>query len=250
MPADIQAQVQGAVDPREAAQFAAIAESWWDPDGPFRPLHRLNPARMRFVMNAVQENFGVAEGSRALTGMTAVDIGCGGGLISEPLARLGADVTGLDVTEENLGVARAHAADSGLTIDYRLETAEALAASGAKFDIVTALEVVEHVPDPDVFMRAAAEMVAPGGLLIAATINRTIKSLALAKFGAEYVLRWLPRGTHDWRKFMKPSELARPLRTEGLRVLRTEGAVYEPLTGDWRLSPDVSMNYMIAAVRD
>lgn len=131
MPADIQAQVQGAVDPREAAQFAAIAESWWDPDGPFRPLHRLNPARMRFVMNAVQENFGVAEGPRALKGLSALDIGCGGGLISEPLARLGAGVTGLDVTEENLGVARAHATESGLTIDYRLETAEALAASGA-----------------------------------------------------------------------------------------------------------------------
>ncbi len=240
---------KGKVDPREAAQFAALAESWWDPDGPFRPLHRLNPARMRFVMNAAQANFGLEEGPRALAGLNAVDIGCGGGLISEPLARLGAAVTGLDVTEENLGVARAHAAAGGLEIDYRLETAEALAASGAKFDIVTALEVVEHVPDPDVFMAAAADMVAPGGLLVAATINRTVKSLALAKFGAEYVLRWLPKGTHDWRKFLKPSELARPLRGGGLQVVKTEGAVYEPLTGDWRLSPDVSMNYMIAAIR-
>lgn len=245
------AEIRGAVDPKEAAQFAALADFWWDLDGPFRPLHRLNPARMRFIVNAATANFGdIAPGVEAFKGLTAVDIGCGGGLISEPLARLGADVVGLDVTEENLGVARAHAAASGLDIDYRLETAEALAATGQTFDIVTALEVVEHVPDPDAFLRAAATLVAPGGVLVMATINRTLKSLALAKFGAEYVLRWLPRGTHNWRKFLKPSEAARPLRAAGLRITQVQGAEYDLLTGDWELGPNVDMNYMIAAVRN
>ena len=239
----------GAVDAAEAAKFAALADSWWDPTGPFRPLHRLAPVRMRFIVEAAARNFGRPTGPGQLSGLTAIDVGCGGGLATEPLARLGARATGLDVTEENVAAAKAHAAAEGLDIDYRVETAEALAATGAQYDLVVSLEVVEHVPDPDAFLRAVSALVAPGGLLILATINRTAKSLALAKFAAEYVLRWLPPGTHDWRRFPKPSELARPVRQAGLAVERVEGVVYSPFTDEWRLGEDTSMNYMLAARR-
>lgn len=241
--------MDGAVDPIEARKFAELADSWWDPAGPFRPLHRLGPARMRFVVDAVARNFGREPGPGQLDGLSAIDIGCGGGLATEPLARLGARATGLDVTDENIAAAQAHASAEGLEIDYRTGTAEALAASGVTYDVVISLEVVEHVPDPDAFLAATAALVAPGGLLVLATINRTPKSLALAKFAAEYVLGWLPRGTHDWRKFMKPSELARPLRLAGLTVDRVEGALYQPFTDEWRLGPDTSMNYLLAARR-
>lgn len=237
------------VDPKEAAQFAALADRWWDTEGPFRPLHNLGPVRMRFIAEAAARAFGRPRGVRQLDGLTAVDIGCGGGLATEPLRRLGADATGVDVTEENIAAARAHAASQGLEIDYKVTTAEALAAEGARFDLVVSLEVVEHVPDPETFLQATADLVAPGGLLVLATINRTAKSLALAKFAAEYVLGWLPRGTHDWRKFLKPSEMARPLRQAGLVVDRVEGAVYQPMTDDWRLADDVAMNYLLAATR-
>lgn len=239
----------GLVDPREAAQFAALADEWWNPEGPFRPLHKLSPVRMRFIVEAVARQFGRPMGVGQMAGLTALDIGCGGGLASEPLARLGARTTGLDVTEANIAAARAHAQAGGLEIDYRVQTAEALASEGAAFDLVVSLEVVEHVPDPERFLAAAAALVAPGGLLVLSTINRSIKSLALAKFAAEYVLGWVPRGTHDWRKFLKPSELARPLRAAGLAIERVEGVNYQPLTDDWRLSSDASMNYMLAAAR-
>lgn len=239
----------GLVDPREAAQFAALADEWWNPEGPFRPLHKLSPVRMRFIVEAVARQFGRPMGVGQMAGLTALDIGCGGGLASEPLARLGARTTGLDVTEANIAAARAHAQAGGLEIDYRVQTAEALASEGAAFDLVVSLEVVEHVPDPERFLAAAAALVAPGGLLVLSTINRSIKSLALAKFAAEYVLGWVPRGTHDWRKFLKPSELARPLRAAGLAIERVEGVSYQPLTDDWRLSSDASMNYMLAAAR-
>ncbi len=239
----------GLVDPREAAQFAALADEWWNPEGPFRPLHKLSPVRMRFIVEAVARQFGRPMGVGQMAGLTALDIGCGGGLASEPLARLGARTTGLDVTEANIAAARAHAQAGGLEIDYRLQTAEALASEGAAFDLVVSLEVVEHVPDTERFLAAAAALVAPGGLLVLSTINRSIKSLALAKFAAEYVLGWVPRGTHDWRKFLKPSELARPLRAAGLAIERVEGVSYQPLTDDWRLSSDASMNYMLAAAR-
>lgn len=239
----------GPVDPKEAARFAALADSWWDPAGPFRPLHRLSATRMRFIVDAVARNFGRPPGIGQLAGLSAIDIGCGGGLATEPLARLGATAVGLDVTEENLAAARAHAASEGLHIDYRLGTAEALADTGATYDLVVSLEVVEHVPEPEAFLAATAALVAPGGLLVLATINRTAKSLALAKFAAEYVLRWLPRGTHDWRKFLKPSEMARPLRHAGLHIDRIDGAEYQPLADAWRLGRDTSMNYMLAARR-
>ena len=239
----------GAVDPKEAAQFAALADKWWDPDGPFRPLHRLGPTRMGFVTAAVARHFGRDRGPDQLTGLTAVDVGCGGGLATEPLCRLGARATGVDVTEANVEAAAAHAARAGLDIDYRLATAEALAAEGATFDLVVSLEVVEHTPDPDAFLTALAGLAAPGGLVVLSTINRTMKSLALAKIGAEYVLRWLPRGTHDWRKFLKPSEMARPLRQAGLEIERVEGIVYDPFVDEWRLDRDTSVNYMLSAVR-
>lgn len=237
------------VDPREAAQFAALAGQWWDPEGPFRPLHRLMPARMRFVAEAVERRFGRPVGVGQLEGLSAIDVGCGGGLVTEPLARLGATATGLDVTEENLAAARAHAAAAGLDVDYRLGAAETLAAAGERYDLVVSLEVVEHTPDPDAFLEAVATLVAPGGLLVVSTINRTLKSLALAKVAAEYVLRWLPPGTHDWRRFPKPSEVARPLRRAGLSIERVEGVVYQPLTDEWRLAADPSVNYMLSATR-
>lgn len=240
---------QAFVDPREAAQFAALADRWWDPEGPFRPLHKLGPTRMRFVADAVAAHFDRPRGVGQLDGLTAIDVGCGGGLATEPLARLGAAATGLDVTDENIQAARAHADATGLEIDYRVSTAEALAETGARFDLVISLEVAEHVPDPERFLEALATLTAPGGLLVLSTINRTVKSLALAKFAAEYVLRWLPPGTHDWKKFLKPSEVAAPLRHAGLSIDRVEGVAYDMLTDEWRLGPDTAMNYMLAASR-
>lgn len=243
------AAVEGAVDPREAAQFAALAGQWWDPEGPFKPLHRLGPPRMRFVVDAVERRFRRPVGVGQLEGLSAIDVGCGGGLATEPLARLGAQAVGLDVTQENVDAAKAHATAGGLAIDYRLRTAEAAAAAGETYDVVLSLEVVEHVPDPEAFLDAVARLVAPGGLLVLSTINRTAKSFALAKVGAEYLLRWLPRGTHDWRKFLKPSELAGPLRRQGLVVERVAGLAYSPLADEWRLTRDPSVNYMLAATR-
>jgi len=237
------------IDPREAAQFAALADQWWDPHGAFQPLHRLGPARMGFIADMVSEHFSRPRGLSQLKGLSAIDVGCGGGLITEPLARLGAKTMGIDVTDNNIEAAKTHAEISGLEIDYQIDTAENLAARGINFDLVVSLEVVEHVPDPGAFLRALANLTRPGGLLIAATINRTPKALVLAKFAAEYVLGWLPRGTHDWRKFLKPSELARPLREAGLIVKKPEGITYDLLTDEWRRGTDLSMNYMLAATR-
>ncbi|MEL0090305.1 MAG: bifunctional 2-polyprenyl-6-hydroxyphenol methylase/3-demethylubiquinol 3-O-methyltransferase UbiG [Rhodospirillales bacterium] len=239
----------GSIDPREAEQFAALADQWWDPDGAFRPLHRLGPVRMGFIADMVSAHLGRPRGIGQLDGLQALDVGCGGGLATEPLARLGAQTLGIDVTNKNIEAAKSHAESSGLKIDYELDTAENLASKNRTFDLVIALEVVEHVPEPDVFLRAIATLTRPGGLLITSTINRTPKALLLAKFTAEYVVRWLPRGTHNWRKFLKPSELARPLREEGLIVHKPEGVSYDLFTDDWKRSKDLSMNYMIAATR-
>jgi 2-polyprenyl-6-hydroxyphenyl methylase / 3-demethylubiquinone-9 3-methyltransferase len=194
------------IDPAEIAKFAAMAEAWWDPDGKFRPLHRLNPARLTYVRDSCAARFQRdAKGVRPLADLGLIDIGCGGGLLCEPLARLGARVTGIDAGERNIAIARNHAAESELQIDYREATAESLAAAGERFDVVLSMEVVEHVADPAGFLAACAALVAPGGLLIVATLNRTAKSFALAIVGAEYLLRWVPRGTHDWRRFLRPS---------------------------------------------
>ena len=239
------------VDPDEIAKFAALAGDWWDPTGKFAPLHKLNPARLTFIRDRIAAHAGrdpLAE--RPLAGLSVLDIGCGGGLLCEPLTRLGATVTGIDAAGENIAAAARHAADSGLDIDYRHATAEDLAAGGGRFDLVLNMEVVEHVADVAGFLQASAALVAPGGAMTLATLNRTPKSFALAIVGAEYVLRWLPRGTHDWRRFLRPSELVAYLRGAGLETRELTGVTYNPLTGAWRLAPsNLDVNYMIFAVK-
>lgn len=238
------------VDPDEVARFAAQAEAWWDPEGQFRPLHRLNPTRLRFIRDRVCAHLGRDPlAPRPLAGLRVLDVGCGGGLACEPLARLGAQVTGIDAAPESIRIATQHAAEGGLDIDYRNRSAEDLAAAGESFDLVLNLEVVEHVADLAAFLDACAALVAPGGASVIATLNRTAKSYLLAIVGAEYLLRWLPRGTHDWRKFVRPSELAAHLRRAGLTVAEMTGVAYNPLSDAWRLSRDLEVNYMVFAVK-
>jgi 2-polyprenyl-6-hydroxyphenyl methylase / 3-demethylubiquinone-9 3-methyltransferase len=241
------------LDASELAKFAAMAESWWDPRGEFAPLHRLNPTRIAYVRDKVAARFGRDPlRPRPLAGLRLLDIGCGGGLICEPMARLGATVTGLDPVERNIGVARLHAEESALEIDYRVETVESLAertAEAERFDVVLALEVVEHVADLRAFLAACTGLLAPEGLLVLSTINRTAKAFALAIVGAEYVMRWLPRGTHDWRRFVRPSELAAALRPSGLALTELTGVAYNPLSDSWGLSRDLDVNYMATASR-
>jgi 2-polyprenyl-6-hydroxyphenyl methylase/3-demethylubiquinone-9 3-methyltransferase len=238
----------GTVDPAEIRRFAALAEEWWSPDGKFRPLHALNPIRLAFIREQAVRRFGLDPARRwPLEGLDAIDIGCGGGLLAEPVRRMGARLIGLDADAEGLAVARHHASEVGLEIDYRLGSAEELAASGAQFNLVLAMEILEHVADRDAFLDACAALTRPGGLFIAATLNRTVKAFALAVVGAEYLLRWLPAGTHDWRKFVRPSELASGLRRNGIQVEALTGVAYDPISGTWRLSPDLDVNYMLAA---
>ena len=241
-------EASGSIDQAEIARFDAQATAWWDPAGAFRPLHRLNPVRLAYLHAHLTGHFGRdAKSLTPLAGLELVDIGSGGGLVAEPMARLGAAVTGLDAGTENIAIATHHAAEAGLAIEYRAVTAESLAAEGRQFDIVLALEIIEHVADRDIFLAAAADLVRPGGCLVAATLNRTLKAFALAIVGAEYVLRWLPRGTHDWRRFLRPSELAAGLRRHGLAVADVTGIAYDPLSDGWRLTRDVGVNYMVFA---
>lgn len=238
------------VDPQEVAKFAAMAEAWWDPNGKFRPLHQLNPLRLRYIRDRVCAHLGRDPlASRPLEGLRLLDIGCGGGLLCEPLTRLGALVTGIDAAAKNIDVAGHHAAEAGLEIDYRHVLAEDLVQAGGSFDVVLNMEVVEHVAAPGAFLKSCAALVAPGGSSIIATLNRTPKSYLLAIVGAEYVLRWLPRGTHDWNKFLRPSELAAHLRGTGLEIEAMTGAGYNPLDGRWRLTRDLDVNYMVFAVK-
>jgi 2-polyprenyl-6-hydroxyphenyl methylase / 3-demethylubiquinone-9 3-methyltransferase len=243
-------EAAGSVDREEVQRFDAQAETWWDPKGSMAPLHKLNPARLGFLRDTLAAHFKRDHRSLApFVGLRILDIGCGGGLIAEPLARLGAAVTGIDAANSSIAVARAHALGMGLEIDYRTATAEELSAAGERFDAVLALEVVEHVADRNLFLAAVAALVRPGGALIASTLNRTPKSFLLAIVGAEYVLRWLPRGTHRWDRFLRPSEFAADLRREGMEVRDLKGLVYEPLRDAWRIGRDLGVNYLVYAAK-
>jgi 2-polyprenyl-6-hydroxyphenyl methylase/3-demethylubiquinone-9 3-methyltransferase len=237
-------------DPEEIERFAGHAEAWWDPEGAFRPLHRLNPARLGFIRERLVAHFGRNVSSlQPFGGLSLLDIGCGGGLIAEPMARLGFSVTGIDADAKAITVARAHAEGSGLAIDYQIGTAESVADAGQRFDVVLALEIIEHVVNPGVFLERVGVLVEQGGAFIGATLNRTARSFALGIVGAEYVLSWLPRGTHDWRKFMRPSEIVLGLRRNGLRVTQLTGVTYNWARGEWSISQDLEVNYMVMAVR-
>ena len=239
------------IDQAEIDKFSAIAAEWWDPFGKFKPLHKFNPVRLAYIRDAACAHFGRdRREKRPLQGLRLLDIGCGGGLAAEPMARLGASVTAIDASEANVKTALAHAAPLNLGIDYRCATAEdLLAADEGPFDIVLNLEVVEHVADVDLFLKTSARLVAPGGMLVMATINRTLKALALAKIGAEYVLRWLPAGTHDPRKFVKPEEAVAALSHAGLSITQKAGVSYNPLMDIWRISEDMDVNYMLTATK-
>ena len=239
------------IDAGEIAKFEAMAAEWWDPNGKFRPLHMLNPCRLDYITTQI-----AAEFDRDLTqpapfaGLRLLDIGCGGGLLSEPMARLGADVVGADAAPRNIPVAQIHARQQGLQIDYRHTPAEAMAAAGEQFDVVLNMEVVEHVADPLTYLAACRMLLRPGGLMVCSTINRNAKSFAMAIVGAEYVMRWLPKGTHEWHKFITPDELCDLLRQAGLDPVDRKGFVFNPVRWDWSLSDrDLSVNYVTSSVR-
>ncbi|HEX3858563.1 MAG TPA: bifunctional 2-polyprenyl-6-hydroxyphenol methylase/3-demethylubiquinol 3-O-methyltransferase UbiG [Pseudolabrys sp.] len=236
------------IDAAEVERFSRHANDWWNPRGPMAALHKFNPVRLAYIRDLAAARFERnPKKLDCLKGLRVLDIGCGGGILSEPLARLGAQMVGADPSEENIAAADAHAQDSGVTVDYRATTAENLAAAGETFDVVLAMEVVEHVSDVGLFVKTCASMVKPGGLMIAATLNRTLKSFALAIVGAEYVLRWLPRGTHRWDKFVTPTELEIAFEKNGLRVSGERGVIYNLLADRWQLSSDMDVNYMLAA---
>ncbi|MBM3604134.1 MAG: bifunctional 2-polyprenyl-6-hydroxyphenol methylase/3-demethylubiquinol 3-O-methyltransferase UbiG [Alphaproteobacteria bacterium] len=239
------------IDPAEIAKFEAMAAEWWDPQGKFRPLHLMNPLRLDYIADQIAAEFGRDRRSlRPFHGLRVLDIGCGGGLVAEPVARLGADVVGADAAEANIAVARVHARQQGLEVDYRATTAEDLAAAGEMFDVVLALEIVEHVANPTAFVATCQRLVRPGGLVILSTLNRTARSFGAAIIGAEWIMRWLPRGTHDWRRFITPDELAAKAHQAGLMVADCRGMVFNPLTFGWRLSDrDLSVNYILTARR-
>jgi 2-polyprenyl-6-hydroxyphenyl methylase/3-demethylubiquinone-9 3-methyltransferase len=239
------------LDREEVDRFARLASEWWDPTAKFRALHKIGPARLTFLRDEMVRHFRLAGGGlRPLAGLRVLDVGCGGGLICEPLARLGARVTGLDPAPETIEAARRHAAGQGLDIDYRAGRVEELAASEAEaFDAVTCLEVVEHVPDPAAFLAACAGLLRPGGLMLLSTLNRTLKAYLLAIIGGEYVLRWLPVGTHQWERFVTPDELGRYLAAAGLSAPAIKGLVYNPFADAWSLGGDTDVNYMAAAAK-
>jgi 2-polyprenyl-6-hydroxyphenyl methylase/3-demethylubiquinone-9 3-methyltransferase len=238
------------VDASEVARFSALAASWWDADGPMRPLHRMNPTRLAWLKRQVCAAFGRDDRDpKALAGLTVLDVGCGAGIVCEPLARMGARVTGIDPSADVIAAAKAHAADVGLAVDYRVAAVEDLARAGAQFDIVSALEVVEHVTDVPGFVASASRLARPEGLLLLSTINRTLKAFLLAIVGAEYVLQWVPRGTHEYGRLVTPSELAAAIRNAGFRPSAETGIAYAPFADEWRLSSDMDVNYLMAARR-
>ena len=238
------------VDEAEVARFSALAAEWWNPHGKFGVLHKFNPVRLGFIRDQACAHFARdGKASRPFAGLRLLDIGCGGGLLSEPMARLGFDVVGADASEKNIKTAATHAAEQSLVIDYRSTTAEALAAAGERFDVILNMEVIEHVADLNLFVESCASMLKPGGLMFVATINRTAKAFALAIVGAEYVLGWLPRGTHDWAKFVRPLELDTALTRARLTTKAESGVMFNPLTGRWMLSSDMDVNYMVVAAK-
>lgn len=244
------AEARTTIDQSEVDRFSALASEWWNPSGKFRPLHKFNPVRLSYIRDRATAHFGRdPRAPKPLEGLRLLDIGCGGGLVSEPMARMGAEVVGADASATNVEVARIHAERSGATVDYRAETAEALADAGETFDIVLNMEVVEHVADVGLFLASCAKMVRPGGLMFVATINRTMKAMALAIVGAEYVLRWLPRGTHQYEKLVRPDELERPLELAGMKVVDRTGVTFNPLQDRWDLSRDMDVNYMLLAAK-
>lgn len=236
------------VDLAEVEKFSAMADSWWDPAGKFRPLHRLNPVRVGYIRDKVCAHFDRDPAApQPLEGLSLIDIGCGGGLLSEPMARLGAATTGVDATPRNVEVARLHAEQTGVKVTYLNCAAEDLVAQGKQFDVVLAMEIIEHVADVDAFLGACSKLLKPGGLLFLATMSRTVKSYAVAIVGAEYVMRWLPKGTHDWNRFIRPSEMARGLRHHGLQIAELTGVSYNPFKDNFHLSRDLDVNYMALA---
>ncbi|MBB3411822.1 2-polyprenyl-6-hydroxyphenyl methylase/3-demethylubiquinone-9 3-methyltransferase [Rhizobium sp. BK316] len=238
------------IDQAEVDRFSAMAAEWWSPTGKFKPLHKFNPVRLAYIRDKAAENFSRSpKTAKPLEGLRVLDIGCGGGLLSEPVARMGAKVVGADPSEKNIGIASTHAKASGVAVDYRAVTAEQLAEAGETFDIVLNMEVVEHVADVELFMNTCASMVRPGGLMFVATINRTMKAAALAIFAAENVLRWLPRGTHQYEKLVRPEELEKPLTASGLDIVDRTGVFFNPLANQWNLSKDMDVNYMLLAKR-
>lgn len=238
------------IDQTEVDRFSAMAAEWWSPTGKFRPLHKFNPVRLGYIRDKACAHFSRdPKSARPLEGLRVLDIGCGGGLLSEPVARMGANVLGADASEKNIGIAKTHAAQTGVAVDYRAVTAEALAEAGETFDIILNMEVVEHVADVEFFIRTCASMVRPGGLMLIATINRTLKARALAIFAAEVVLRWLPRGTHQYEKLVTPEELEGPLVASGMAIVEKSGVFYNVLHDRWKLSTDTDVNYMLLAKR-
>jgi len=247
---DAATSTNSSVDKDEIARFSAVAAEWWDPTGKFAPLHKFNPTRLAFIRERVIDHYSLdAAKSTPFEGLKLLDIGCGGGLLSEPMTRLGADVLGADAGEANIKTASVHADEQGLKIDYRATTAEALAAEGAQFDVILNMEVIEHVADRDGFLVSCAQMLKPGGILFCATLNRSLKAFGLAIVGAEYILGWLPRGTHDWNKFITPAELFKSIERTGLEVVEETGVTYNPLSDRWSLSTDMGVNYMMVATK-
>jgi len=247
----MQAEIMTSINPAEIAKFEAMAAEWWDPNGKFKPLHMLNPCRLDYICAQVAAEFDRDRKAAApFKGLRMLDIGCGGGLLSEPMARLGADVVGADAAPRNIPVARVHAAQSGLSIDYRVTTAEDLAAAGEQFDVVLNMEVVEHVADPQAYLTACQTLLKPGGLMVCSTLNRNPKSFVMAIIGAEWVMRWLPKGTHDWQKFITPDELYSMLRLAGLDPVDRKGFVFNPVLWSWSLSDrDLSCNYVTTSLK-
>lgn len=238
------------LDPVEVERFEALAGEWWDTAGKLRPLHSQGPARLSFIRNALVRHFDIkTTGLQPLSGLSVLDVGCGGGLVSEPLARLGAAVTGIDPTHDSIAVARSHAKGQGLTIDYRTASVEQLVAAGEQFDAVVCVEVIEHVPDQAAFVKSLGQLVRPGGALVMSTLNRTLKCYALAIVGAEYVLGWIPRGTHDWNRFVTTEELTRYLADAGFAPPQMAGIIYDVMSDTWRLGTDTDVNYIAASAR-